>query len=589
MNGCSIEQLLIRRCDGITDLRRLIIFGLGPALCFRLFVLPGLNSYRLLIAVAVLCISVTGELYASAGAAVPESNVPESYVVEQIVVNRSAIYDQSQPSAGIIQQSVNALHVTTREAVIMREAGVQIGDKLSLAEVEEIERILRRMGIFSDVKVVLAPVPGSAGKVLRIDTRDSFTIVAGASGSFVGGVGEFGFSIGERNVAGLGDRLLFSYSGNTDDELRGALSYEDVQLIDGQHRALYSIGRTEDGPFYGFQLSRPFKVQADRRSWSMSAQNASREFNFYEDGVSVLQIPEQRDFLAVDSNWRLGTGSRTQRLGLSLRYDDREFEESRGRQSQTITAPDNSTLVHASFGFAVDQRDGYLKVRGIDTLNYIQDLSLGSSAEIRIGLSHRRFSATSDTEINPVVSARLSRSSRRGANHFYRLTLNGSTTLNAIGDTTVFDRAWSVSGSARLFSRIAKRHTLATRVDYVVAEGGDSALPVQQTLGENNGLRGYASRLLSGRERARLNIEDRINTNWRLGPMDIGAVAFFDLGWVGREQSASEHRRSTGVGLRLGSNSLLGRLVIRMDVAFPLDTDDHSPLFSVSTGQVFNF
>ncbi len=525
------------------------------------------------------------------GSAAARDAEPEQFVLEQIFVNRSAIFNENQSALDPLRRLVNRLHVTTRESVILTEIAVQPGRLISQTRVAEIERTLRRMQLFSDVSVKLVPVAGTSAMTLHIDTRDRLSIVAGASGSFVGGVGELGFTLGERNVAGYGDRFFASYTGNTDDELRGAISYQDVQFIDGRHKAFYSVGRTEDGPFYGLRFSRPFKALADKRSWTVLTESVNREYDYYQQGVSVAQIPEQRDTLSIDSYWRRAAGVRTHRLGLSLRYDDREFDPSAGSQAATIVAPDDSTRVYASLGVGIERQTGFVKIRGIDTLGYVQDLVMGSSAELRIGVAHQKYDGLDNAVVSPVVGAVLSASRRSTAGTFYRFTFNGSTTLKSISDGELDNRAWSVNGSARVFNKLSDRHTLAARLDYTMAEGGDRALPVQQTLGEDNGLRGYASRLLSGRERVRLNLEDRINLGWRLGPMDIGLLGFFDVGWVAEEEpSDSEVRRSAGVGLRLGSNQLLGPSVIRMDLAMPLDNDeDSSPLFSLSVGQVFGF
>ena len=49
---------------------------------------------------------------------------------------------------------------------------------------------------------------------------------------------------------------------------------------------------------------------------------------------------------------------------------------------------------------------------------------------------------------------------------------------------------------------------------------------------------------------------------------------------------------ATGIGLRLGSSEILGRNVIRLDLAFPLDDVlgvDYEPSLSFAVGQVFTF
>jgi len=79
----------------------------------------------------------------------------------------------------------------------------------------------------------------------------------------------------------------------------------------------------------------------------------------------------------------------------------------------------------------------------------------------------------------------------------------------------------------------------------------------------------------------------------RVGPLDIGAVVFADAGWLGDfNRSLSRVGSSVGVGLRIGSNALLGGAVFRIDLAAPLDainSESHprDPVISMALGQVF--
>ena len=153
------------------------------------------------------------------------------------------------------------------------------------------------------------------------------------------------------------------------------------------------------------------------------------------------------------------------------------------------------------------------------------------------------------------------------------------------------DDSWSYRFGLHGFAFRSAAHTLALRIDMQVADNGDR-LPAQFTLGESNGLRGYPARQFTGRRLLRLNLEDRMGAGWRLGPFDVGAIAFFDAGWLAAQgESLSTAGSSVGVGLRLGSSPLLGGAVIRMDLAMPLSDIDgeREPLFSVALGQVFGF
>lgn len=543
---------------------------------------------------AICCAAV---LFSPSEAAEHADEKSESFLITSLIVNRVNIFTQDQAEQSAVYKTVNTLHKTTREATILRELDLEPGQRVTTAQIAEFERILRRTDLFASVSVTVEPDSNSTGAesfAIRINTRDRISIVAGASGSFLGGVGELGFTLGERNVAGLGDSVLLSYTGNTENELRGALSYSDLHFINRDQRALYQIGRTEEGDFYRVRFQRPFRNLQDKVAWSVLAESVERDIDFYEQGVSVVQIPETRRAVDLSGVWRTGNADLSFRRGLVFQFSDQVYEESRGVQADTIDPPEDSTEVFAGVLVARDKINEFRKVSGIDTLKFTQDISLGSVAELQLGFIHTNFNnSSSDSLLTPTLNGRVATSLASGDNTLLSFSLSGAATLADIGDAVAplaDNRTWSVSASGKWFNTSFDSHTLAARLDYTFAQS-DLDLPVQFTLGENNGLRGYDRRFLSGRERLRLNIEDRMDFDWRLGVFDVGLLGFFDAGWVADDDGTDSLRRSAGVGLRLGSGVLLGAGVIRIDVAVPFDDDSgsHDPLLSIAVGQVFSF
>ncbi len=550
-----------------------------------------LNTIWLLVASLLVLLACLPNVLTAA-----ESFENDQIEVTSVFVNRVNIFAPEVANQVAVYRAANWLHRTTREKTILRELGVSVGDRVGVQDIAEFERVLRRTDLFASVSVTLQPAKNGKATELHINTQDRLSIVAGASGSFLGGVGELGFTLGERNVAGLGDSLLFNYTGNSENEIRGSLSYSDLHFINKDQRALYQVGRTEEGNFYRVRFQRPFKSRLGENAWSIGAESVERDIDFFENGVSVVQVPEERLALDISRVWRKPTDQRSLRRGVVFQYVDLAYQATRGVQADTIDRPADTTQFYAGFLLAHDTVTEYRKVSSLDTLKFTQDLTLGSVAELQVGLIHTDYSNTIPNRgqsLAPRADVRLARSFAAGQDSLLRFSMNGSAVFNDIsgGDNPLGDnRPWSVTAAARWFNTSFKSHTLATRLDYTFAES-DSDVPVQFTLGENNGLRGYARRFLSGRERARLNIEDRIDLDWRLGVVDVGLIGFFDAGWVADEDGASELRRSAGFGFRFGSNVVLGANVIRMDIAVPLDDDEENndPTLSISVGQVFGF
>ena len=139
-----------------------------------------------------------------------------------------------------------------------------------------------------------------------------------------------------------------------------------------------------------------------------------------------------------------------------------------------------------------------------------------------------------------------------------------------------------------------RNQTFATRLLYQSAFDREG-LPPEQTLGENNGLRGYPARQFNGEQSLLLNLEYRLQTRLNLASIELGAVSFFDAGWVGDRGNTEwleNAQTAAGLGIRVGSPQLLGSLIVRADLAIPfneIDGERFTPSFSLAVGQVFGF
>lgn len=552
-----------------------------------------------------------------AGIAGAELNSGQDQVtVTRVVVNRSNIFDlanknASQPQAvQLIADNINSLHRTTRESVILREAGVAPGDKISVAEVANLERRLRNLGIFASVSTSL--ITADDGIELHITTQDSFSIVAGASGSYLGGVGDIGFTVGEKNLSGTGNELLFTLSRTTTGNFRGSAAFSDLHFFDRPWKTDYAVGRTNEGNFLSFRLGDTFKSLGDGRQWSVTTDYTERNRNYYQDGNIVLQIPEQRSRLVASHVWRrvlagvnfsdtkdtsLDAAPQVQsflRKGVELSIGQSEFSAAGGSLSDVFLVPDNNRRLYIGGLLAHDQVQGFRKVQGVDTLNFVQDIRLGSAAQIQLGVNFvEDFESAGSTSSNdPFVAITLDKSFAAGKNSLLRVFANGNATLEEAGA-----RPWNATVGLKAYNTKIDNLTLALNANYSTGEDGTD-LPVQLTLGESNGLRGYDIRQFAGRSRVRMNLEARYRTNRKLGVLDVGLVGFADAGWVASDDefiiddASQSIRSSVGVGLRLASNSLLGPRVIRIDLALPLDApdgDSANPSLSAAVGQVFRF
>ncbi len=510
-------------------------------------------------------------------------------VISNVVVNRSNIFETSDVAAGNPQQvvaiTVNRFHKTTLESVILREVGVRPGDSIPVAEVDEIERRLRDLGIFASVAAAL--VTADTGVELHITTRDNFSLVAGATGSFLGGVGNVGFTVGERNVLGTGNSLRFGLSRSTTDTFRGSVAFSDLHFFEKPWQAEYAVGRTNDGDFFGFELSDSFRTLGSGREWSLTVDYIERLRKYFIDGDTVFELPEDRSRLLASHVWRSGEPELLFRRGLEAGFTQSVYSSPEGMFGE-LTQPEDTRRFYIGGLLATDRIRGYKKVLGLDTLRFVQDVRFGTTAEVRLGANLvDDFNTAEASRVDPEVAVVLDNVTAMGEHSLLRMTLSGSAIVEETGE-----RPWSATARLRAFNTAINNTTIAFNADYSTGEDG-SELPVQLTLGEGNGLRGYDLRQFQGRQRLRMNLEARYYSGWKMGILDVGLIGFADAGWAAaRNDSSVSLNRSIGTGLRLASNSLLGSRVIRIDLAFPLDTpegDSSEPSFSAAVGQVFRF
>ncbi len=517
------------------------------------------------------------------------SDSENQVVISNVVVNRSNIFETSDVAAGNPQQvvaiTVNRFHKTTLESVILREVGVRPGGSIPVAEVDEIERRLRDLGIFASVAAAL--VTADTGVELHITTRDNFSLVAGATGSFLGGVGNVGFTVGERNVLGTGNSLRFGLSRSTTDTFRGSVAFSDLHFFEKPWQAEYAVGRTNDGDFFGFELSDSFRTLGSGREWSLTVDYIERLRRYFIDGDTVFELPEDRSRLLASHVWRSGEPELLFRRGLEAGFTQSVYSSPEGVFGE-LTQPEDTRRFYIGGLLATDRIRGYKKVLGLDTLRFVQDVRFGTTAEVRLGANLADdFNTAEASRVDPEVAVVLDNVTAMGEHSLLRMTLSGSAIVEETGE-----RPWSATARLRAFNTAINNTTIAFNADYSTGEDG-SELPVQLTLGEGNGLRGYDLRQFQGRQRLRMNLEARYYSGWKMGILDVGLIGFADAGWAAaRNDSSVSLNRSIGTGLRLASNSLLGSRVIRIDLAFPLDTpegDSSEPSFSAAVGQVFRF
>lgn len=505
-----------------------------------------------------------------------------AWILGEIEVETQDVYPPRERDRSRLERLVNGVHWTTRESVVRREMWIRSGERITEEDVAELERNLRATGLFAEVTAELRPSDDPAHRDLFVRTRDRLSLGGGPSGSLVGAVRSLGGSLSEANFLGTGDDAAFSFERNTDQEFRGRFSYRDRHVLGTWASGSAQVGRTEEGDFYSLGLQRPFRYLADERAWSARVWTVEHAADYYADGETVAEVPLDVDSFELTRSWRDGAPDRFRTLGLRLRHQSRDYSPATGEQADEIRVPGDTTHTFGGVSWQLERILGFREVDRLDTLGFVQDIRTGFSTSFEVGATSRDEDGVG-RRLEPTASTALRMGLAPGERTLLAADLTGEV-RSAGGDA----QGYSLGGSVRAFHFGFDAHTLAARAAFEQgAEHED--LPLQLMLSEEEGLRGYPHRELLSDRIAWLNLEDRIDLDARLGSFELGAVAFVDVGWVGELGDGFGHPwRSFGVGLRVGSDELLGVNVVRIDLAIPLD-GEFDPLLSIALGQVFGF
>jgi hypothetical protein len=333
-------------------------------------------------------------------------------------------------------------------------------------------------------------------------------------------------------------------------------------------------------------VSQPLYSLDTRWGWGTSAVYQEVEEDYFEDGDEVGRVGFDQH---AASAWiDRAFGDRVLRFTASPRvgYERKIFEGELvdPEPGFFVEVPPDRTVGWGGVRVGFDWVPMYLKRTGVDAIDFVEDIPLGLSGSV--------FSAASYWHV-------------KRANGL-RVPLNGDIRAAALVSESNLVTA-SVAGGARLFEGRAEAWELSAFFHHyffglpwqtiawsVAFDAGreDLDLPLQLTLGEDNGLRGYDVRRFEGDRQFRFNIEDRIFTPLEFLSLRFGGVVFFDAGyaWEGSDVSIRDLRTTAGFGLRIGSARLFRGGMIRVDFAFPLGKGGAGAgvSFSLSGGQIFS-
>jgi len=521
---------------------------------------------------------------------------PEGKVLEEVLVAAEEVVAESDPWPDFL----NLFHVRTRDEVVRREVLLTPGQPYQATRVDETERNLRALNIFSAVRLV--PVKGRApGTVaLLAITKDLWSLRLNSSFSAVGSLLQYLRLQGtEQNFLGRGKKVAVDFNLRLDTFSLGQ-SYTDPRVLGSRwslsESAALIIGRESgrpEGSRGSLSLGRPLYSLSTPWSFSSSV-SWNVETNRVYRGADVWQLPYP-DGPAVPFVHRTeevaGGVSYTRSFGVRNKWN---VSGALGAYHYAYEPPASSML-------SPDQLDWFRR-------NYLPREEDAGYASISLRAFQARYDVlrdvdsyalSEDFQIGHSVSATLryapplfgdaSHFTQLGVAARYRWRLGEAlTTVSAaanirrqLGESPGWnDRRWAAEyhqvSPKVLGGRFVARGVLDVNIDDLFDR--------VTLLGGGNGLRGARVDAYSGKRLLLVNVE------YRTAPLvfrtvHLGGVLFFDSGSAFNRRPDMVH--SVGLGVRLLFPQF-NVFPFRFDFGYVLN-DDRPPVggrFTFAGGQL---
>ncbi|MDH4053176.1 MAG: hypothetical protein OEU93_16515 [Rubrivivax sp.] len=487
-----------------------------------------------------------------------------SATIGEIRVVPRDVFDTSDPKEdNFLFRWANALHIQTRASVIRHALLFKTGDRVSVRQIEECERLLRSNRYLYDVQ--FRPLAYHDGVVdIEVLTRDTWSLDLGVSAGRSGGANSSGIHLKEYNLLGTGTALSFGHSNNVDrssDEFQFSndRAFGTWTSIDLSHAT------NSDGQRDALAVVRPFYALDSRWTAGVTASADDRVDAVYEAGQIVSQYRHRQDVGEVFAGWSPGlVDGWVQRYSIGMSYQDDAYAVEPGLDAPDALPPDEKR-VGPFVRYALIE-DRFNRELNRNLIGRPEFFALGLSSTVQLGWAATGLGSSSDALL---YSASVSRGFEPRPQH--TLIVAGNLSGQVAGSKV---RRQQLGGQAQYYLPQSPRWLFyaAASADMLTRP----ELPDILMLGGDNGLRGYPLRYQSGTRRALFTTEERFYTDlyiWRL--FRIGGAAFLDVGraWGGDQVNAVNPGwlGDAGLGLRIVSARSAFSNVLHIDLAFPLN------------------
>lgn len=531
----------------------------------------------------------------------------ETGIISRIIVDNQPIFLVDELGEGSALRwaysLANALHITTRQGFILREALFAEGDCMDPFLLTESGRILRQFPFFADAQVSTSELQDGSHEVV-IQTRDEWSTQFDLGVSFDQGLQLERIELTEENLLGQGV-LAEAYFARRREQRDRGFRVKQPRLFGTRTDALIGFGSTRVGDFIEQELTYPFVGEVGR----LAARQVYRrrdQLQTYATGAGAdftqVLLPFQEEWLEFAVAARSGRPGRLTLFGLGLSRDRVEFGAFPGdlelvydndfgttfpgtADAEAAVSSQLDANATTRLNFMVGRRQiRYEQPRGLDSPDGEQDVPLGLDVGLAVGKSIGAFGVGGLPSYDDVLTRfRLFAGHDPGTSFvFFNVDIQAR---RPAGQDTWRDLFAEVDLYTYLRTDALPGHTIFLRGSG--AGGWSVDRPFQLTLGGREALRGQFEEDAPGAQRLLFTIEDRILIRWPAPELfDFGFTLFADAGrmWAGDVPygADTDWRGTLGIGFRLGLTAE-SRRTARIDLAFPVGVARSSgPVFRVT-------
>jgi len=504
--------------------------------------------------------------------------------IEKITIRRKNIFDSSQGQYKKFPYTwANKFHIVTKEKVIARELLFKVGDFYNPELIGESERNLRRYEFLGKVEIKTEENSRNNLEV-TVETEDLWSLSLAGVISGAGDKYNYAVSLNDHNFFGWGQTISIFYSQDNSTFFKEefGLQFFDPRLFHSQFRLNLTLNKLSFGHWRSLDFRKPFNSLSSKWSYGMTGEDLKDKVSFFQKGTEVLRnslVHQKGEIFLTRSFGYL----KRQELGLIyfLQRDKfRPLEVSSNLDTSNFSlTTETEKIGRLTLTYGLGELN-YVQETRLDNFERIEDLQLGWFA--RAGLGKSLDFLGSERE-DWYFSTQFRTAWKVSATQ-YLFFLNQN---QAYLYKQKFDR---VKNQLKLiyFNKSLPSQTLSLGLNlYSISR----QLKYRQiTLGGDLGLRGYEINEFSGQKQILLNLEDRIFTPVKILTVALGAVVFFDAGYLWEKEShinLKDLRTDVGIGLRLGFTKALAGRVARLDLAKALNENKY--FISLGVGQVFGW